>query len=125
MLAGRFKSFEDVPNDPRRSNQRLQPDVFPRVFEVVQELKEVAVKYGKTPGQTGLRWRVLRWLLDQEGITAVSVGVSKPEQVDENLGALDWRLEPVDWQRLADVSWPLSEGLEPWDTLWEWHTKNP
>jgi aryl-alcohol dehydrogenase-like predicted oxidoreductase len=63
-------------------------------------LKEVAAKYGKTPGQTGLRWRVLRWLLDQEGITAVSVGVSKPEQ-----------------QRLADVSWPLSEGLELWDTL--------
>jgi len=82
-------------------------------------LKEVAAKYGKTPGQTGLRW-----LLDQEGITAVSVGVSKPEQVDENLGALDWRLEPVNWQRLADVSWPLSEGLEPWDTLWGWHTKN-
>lgn len=81
----------------------MQPDVFPRVFEVVQELKEVAAKYGKTPGQTGLRW-----LLDQEGITAVSVGVSKPEQ-----------------QRLADVSWPLSERLEPWDTLWGWHTKNP
>jgi diketogulonate reductase-like aldo/keto reductase len=97
----------------------VQPDVFPRVFEVVQELKEVAAKYGNTPGQTGLRW-----LLDQEGITAVIVGVSKPEQVDENLGALDWRLEPVDWQRLADVSWPLSEGLEPWDTLWGWHTKN-
>jgi aryl-alcohol dehydrogenase-like predicted oxidoreductase len=36
----------------------VQPDVFPRVFEVVQELKEVAAKYGKTPGQTGLRWRV-------------------------------------------------------------------
>lgn len=32
----------------------MQPDVFPRVFEVVQKLKEVAAKYGKTPGQTGL-----------------------------------------------------------------------
>jgi aryl-alcohol dehydrogenase-like predicted oxidoreductase len=52
VLAGRFKSFEDVPNDPRRSNRRLQPDVFPRVLEVVQVLKEVAAKYGKTPGQT-------------------------------------------------------------------------
>jgi myo-inositol catabolism protein IolS len=114
VLAGRFKSsFEDVPNDPRRSNRRLQPDVFPRVLKVVQVLKEVAAKYGKTPGQTALRW-----LLDQEGITAVIVGASKPEQVDENLGALDWRLQPVDWQCLADVSWPLSEGLEPWDTLW-------
>ena len=120
VLAGRFKSLGDIPNDQRRSNRRLQPDVFPRVIEVVNVLKEVAAKYGKTPAQTALRW-----LLDQEGITAVVVGVSKPEQVDENLGALDWRLEPVDWQCLADVSWPLSEGLEPWDTLWGWHPKKP
>jgi myo-inositol catabolism protein IolS len=120
LLAGRFKSPVDIPNDPRRSNRRLQPDVFPRVLEVVNVLKEVAAKYGKTPAQTALRW-----LLDQEGITAVVVGVSKPEQVDENLGALDWRLEHVDWQRLADISWPLSAELGPWDTLWGWHPRKP
>ena len=82
----------------------MQPDVFPRVFEVVQELKEVAVKYGKTPGQTGLRWRVLRWLLDQEVSRRLVWAVP-------NLSKL--------------TSWPLSERLEPWDTLWGWHTKNP
>ena len=73
---------------------------------------------GKTPSQIALRW-----LLDQKSVTAVIVGASKPEQLEENLGALNWQLEPADRQRLADVSWPLSAGLEPWDTLWGWHPK--
>ena len=110
--------LEDIPNDSRRSNRRLQPDIFPRVLEVVNVLKEVTAKYGKTLAQTALRW-----LLDQEGISAVIVGMSHREQVDENLGALDWRLESVDLQRLSDISWPLSAGLGPWDTLWGWHPK--
>jgi myo-inositol catabolism protein IolS len=96
----------------------LQPDVFPRVIEVVNVLREVAGKYGKTPAQTALRW-----LLDQDAITAVIVGASTPQQVDENLGALGWRLEAVDWQRLAEISWPLSAELGSWDTLWGWHVR--
>jgi hypothetical protein len=36
---------------------------------------------------------------------------------------MDWALDPADWQRLADVSWPLSEDLGPYDTLWNWHPK--
>jgi myo-inositol catabolism protein IolS len=118
MLAGRFMRFEQIPNDPRGSNLRLQPDVFPRVVAVVEELKKVGAKYGKTPAQTALRW-----LLDQDGVTVVIMGASKPEQVDENLGALDWHLDPVDWQRLSEISWPLSAELQPWDTLWGWHPR--
>jgi aryl-alcohol dehydrogenase-like predicted oxidoreductase len=121
VLAGRFKRLGEipkVPGDPRQQNRRLQADIFPYVLEVVRVLEEVAAEYGKIPGQTALRW-----LLDQEGITSVIVGASSPVQVGENLGALGWRLEPIDWQRLSDVSWPLSTALKPWDTLWGWHPK--
>lgn len=118
MLTGRFKKLEDTPADPRKGNRVFQPEVFPKVMEVVAVLEEVAAKYGKTPGQTALRW-----LLDQEGVTAPIVGMSRPEQVDGNLGALDWKLGPEDWQRLSEVSWPLSAGLGPMDTMWNWHPK--
>ena len=115
-LTGRFRKLEDLPNDIRRKNKRLQPDVFPKVLELVSALGETAAKYGKTIGQTALRW-----LLDQEGITSVIVGASRPEQVDQNLGALDWKMDSADWKRLADLSWPLSADLNPYDTLWGWH----
>jgi aryl-alcohol dehydrogenase-like predicted oxidoreductase len=117
-LAGRFRRLEDLPSDSRNSNRRFQPDSFPRVMEVLDAVILVASKYGKTPSQIALRW-----LLDQKSVTAVIVGASKPEQLEENLGAFNWQLEPADRQRLADVSWPLSAGLEPWDTLWGWHPK--
>jgi aryl-alcohol dehydrogenase-like predicted oxidoreductase len=77
-----------------------------------------AAGYGRTPGQTALRW-----LPDQEGITATIVGASHPEQVDENLGAMDWKLERADWQRLSDISWPLSAELGSHDALSGWHSK--
>ena len=118
ILAGRFRDLEDVPQDSRSHNRRLSPEEFPQVLEVLGVLEEVAAKYGRTMAQTALRW-----LLDQPGITAPIIGASRPEQVDQNLGALGWSLDPDDWQRLADVSWPLSENLAPHDTLWHWHPR--
>ena len=120
ILAGRFRTLDDIPQDPRKNNRRLKPDVFPQVLEVVGVLEDVAAKYGKSLAETALRW-----LLDQHGITAAIVGASRPHQIDRNLGALDWKLSPDDWQRLADVSWPLSADLKPHDTLWNWHPRVP
>ncbi len=115
-LAGRFRKADEVPGDMRKKNVRLQPGMLPRVLEIVDALAVVAKKYGKTTAQTALRW-----LLDQDGITAVIVGMSRPEQVDDNIGALGWKLDPADWKSLSDLSWPLSENLEPYDGLWTWH----
>lgn len=120
VLADRFHKREDVPNDPRARNRRLLPETIDDTLKVVGVLKEVAAKYGKTPAQTALRW-----LLDQDGITATIIGASRPEQVDDNLGAMDWKLSPEDWKRLSDISWPLSKDLKPYDTLWDWHPKVP
>lgn len=118
LLTGRFREQADVPKDSRRGNRRAKPDELPATLKVVDALAEAARKNGKTVAQAALRW-----LLDQEGITSVIVGASRPEQVDDNLGALDWKLDPADWKSLADLSWPMSEGLKPYDTLWNWHPR--
>ncbi len=118
ILAGKFTSLDAIPKDPRASNRRLKPEAWPQVQGVLGVLAEVARRHGKTMGQTAVRW-----LLDQPGITAAIVGASRPEQVDENLGALGWKLDPADWQRLAEASWPLSQDLQPHDTLWNWHPR--
>ncbi|NLX04812.1 MAG: aldo/keto reductase [Phycisphaerae bacterium] len=118
ILAGKFRSLDRVPTDSRERNRRLDAKGFPEVLRVVAALEEVADKYGKSLTQTALRW-----LLDQEGVTAPIVGASRPEQVDDNIGALGWRLATEDWQRLSEVSWPLSAELGPTDTLWTWHPR--
>ncbi len=118
-LAGRFRSMADVPeNDPRKANKIWREDKLPGVLRVVDELEKIGRKYGKTIAQTALRW-----LLDQDGITAPIVGASRLEQVDDNLGALDWKLDEADWQSLSELSKPLSADLTYKDTMWGWHSK--
>ncbi|MBF0245964.1 MAG: aldo/keto reductase, partial [Planctomycetes bacterium] len=120
-LAGRFPGVGELPTlkgDPRTFNQRLTAEEITRTQPVLEILKETAARYGKTPAQTALRW-----LLDQEGITAPIVGASSPAQVDENLGALGWSLEKEDWHRFSLLSWPLSAGLAPHDTLFGFHPR--
>ena len=118
ILTGRFKKPSDAPEDSRKSNRRFKEDCFPAVQSILEILKEVAAKYDKSMAQTAIRW-----LLDQEGITCAIVGASRPEQVDENLGAMDWKLEKEDWDRLADATWALSEPLKPHDSIWNWHPR--
>ena len=118
ILAGRFRTLDAIPQDSRSHNRRLTAEDFPGVLKVLDVLEGVAAKHGKTMAQTALRW-----LLDQDGVTATIIGASRPEQVDQNLGALDWKLDPEDWQLMADVSWPLSADLKPHDTLWHWHPR--
>ncbi|NOZ21506.1 MAG: aldo/keto reductase [Planctomycetes bacterium] len=109
VLAGRFKKLEDVPDDPRGSNLRLQPENFEDTLKVVNAVEEIAAKYDKTAAQTALRW-----LLDQKGITAPIIGASRPEQVDDNLGALGWKLDPEDWRRLSASALPSRRDLGRW-----------
>jgi myo-inositol catabolism protein IolS len=118
ILAARFKTRDDIPKDMRSRNYRLRPEHFDDTLRVVAALEEIARKYEKTPAQTALRW-----LLDQQGITAAIVGASRPEQVDDNLKALDWKLDDEDWESLSRISAPLSENLGPRDTLWGWHPR--
>ena len=123
VLTGRYKSLADTPkdqgkNDPRVRNQLFEEERFKKELEIVEVLKKIGEKYNKTCAQTALRW-----LLDQDGITAPIVGASHPEQVDDNIGALDWNLEKDDWQKLSDISKPISENLKPFDSLWYWHPK--
>ena len=56
----------------------------------------MAQKYGKTPYQIALNW-----LLSQPYVITIPK-TSKPEHLDENLGALGWELDVQDWQRLSD-----------------------
>ena len=121
ILAGRFKTAADLPRqagDPRLQNVRLKPEQLPGTLKVVRALEEVAASCGKTPAQTALRW-----LLDQPGVSAPIVGASSPQQLDENLGALGWKLDPADWKRLDKASRALSIGLKAHDSLWNWHPR--
>ncbi|MBI2592326.1 aldo/keto reductase [Candidatus Saccharibacteria bacterium] len=57
-------------------------------------LKELAEKYNKTPTQVSLNW-----LISQDNVVTICK-TSNPEHLKENLGALGWKLEAGDVERV-------------------------
>lgn len=58
---------------------------------------EIAEKYKKTPAQIAINW-----LITQDNVVAIPKSSSK-EHIDENLKALDFELEPEDFEKLKQI----------------------
>jgi myo-inositol catabolism protein IolS len=67
------------------------PEYFPRNIAAVEELKPLAVKYGKSLPQFALRWT-----LSNPIVGTALVGFRAPAEVSENLGALGWEISKAD-----------------------------
>ncbi len=81
-----------------------------RNISIAQEVATVARELGRTPSQIALNWLRQRQQKDQ-GRTNKQIPVIVPiigarthPQINDNLGCLDFKLEPVYMQRLDDVS---------------------
>jgi aryl-alcohol dehydrogenase-like predicted oxidoreductase len=70
-----------------------------RTWLILDALIGVAERTGHSPAQVALSW-----LLGRPGVTAPILGARTVEQLDHNLGALGWELDPADRTRLDEVS---------------------
>ena len=64
---------------------------------VIDALEALANEAGIPPARMALAW-----LLQKPGVTAPIIGVSKPEQLDDALAALDVQIQPQTMARLED-----------------------
>jgi aryl-alcohol dehydrogenase-like predicted oxidoreductase len=107
MLTGKYRRGQEVPADSRFGwgeygrmyRQRYWSD---HMFEVAEEVERVAGSIGASPAQVAIAW-----LLAQPGLTAPIVGASRPEQLDDTVGALEVKLSSEHLDRLAQVSQPF------------------
>jgi aryl-alcohol dehydrogenase-like predicted oxidoreductase len=81
-----------------------------QTWAVVDAVREIASAVGRTPSQVALNW-----LLQQPGVVAPIVGARTVEQLEDNLGATGWTLDPEHVARLDDVSAPPP--LHPYDMI--------
>jgi aryl-alcohol dehydrogenase (NADP+) len=107
MLTGKYRRGQEPPEDSRFAlgeyGQMYQRRYWSdRMFDVAEAVVEVAGEAGRTPAQVALAW-----LLAQPGVTAPIVGASRPEQLEDSVGALEVRLEQQQLDRLGEVSQPF------------------
>lgn len=72
---------------------------FKASLKLTDKLKEVAIKYNKTPAQIAIRW-----ILDNPSISCVITGIIKAEQIKENSEVMGWELSPKDKKMLTNYA---------------------
>ena len=84
--------------DWRRNNRFYQEPLLSRALEMVDGLRAIAERHGRTPGEVAIAWT-----LRHPAITATIVGARRPQQIDELIGAATLRLSPQEIEELDGV----------------------
>jgi aryl-alcohol dehydrogenase-like predicted oxidoreductase len=99
FLTGRFKKFEDLPeNDFRRNSPRFQGDNFQKNLEMVARLTQMAGEKGVTAGQLAIAWV----LAQGEDIVPIP-GTKQVRYLEENVSAVGLQLSAEELGRLDEV----------------------
>jgi aryl-alcohol dehydrogenase-like predicted oxidoreductase len=109
FLTGKYRRGQPWPPDGRYARiarERGESDQLRRlaaddVSAVVETLVALAAAKGCTPGQLALAW-----LLGQPGVTSPIIGPRTVRQLEDNLGALEVRLDEADRSRLDESAPP-------------------
>ena len=100
FLTGRFKQFEDLPQDDYRRNQpRFQGENFQKNLDLVAHIEKVADRKGCTPSQLALAW-----LLHQGDDIVPIPGTKRIKYLEENVGAVGVELTREDLRRIDEIA---------------------
>ncbi|MGB2631594.1 MAG: aldo/keto reductase [Minisyncoccales bacterium] len=92
LLSGKIAANSKFEKDDIRGRYAdWQGEKFQQNLELAKRAGDIGKKYAKTTAQTAIRW-----VLDRNPNGAALVGITKPEHIAENIGALDWHLAGED-----------------------------
>ena len=108
ILTGKYKPGQMVPSDSRAANSEISGFMKnylenDHLLEVVQQLSEFARELDLNMPQLALAW-----ILRQPGVSSAIIGASKPEQIEDNVRAVDVELTDEIIQGLNELLMPIS-----------------
>ncbi len=102
LLTGKYRRGQAAPEGTRLSGGPLADRVLTeKNFETTEQLEEYATIRGHT-----LLELAMSWLACQPTVPSVIAGATKPEQVEANVNAVNWKLtaeEMADVDRIAKI----------------------
>jgi aryl-alcohol dehydrogenase-like predicted oxidoreductase len=99
FLTGQIKRFEDLaPDDYRRMSPRFQGENFQKNLDVVARVQAIAREKHCAPSQLALAW-----VLAQGDDIVPIPGTKRRTYLEENVGALDVRLDAKDLARIDEA----------------------
>lgn len=96
ILTGKYKPGEAPPPDTRAGRQpRLQQRLTDETLGKVDRLSRWAKERDHTVGELALAW-----LLSRPEVSTIIAGATRPEQVEENARAVEWKLSEADLEAI-------------------------
>lgn len=98
LLTGKFtreRAATLSEKDHRSRDPRFQPPQLERHLQLVDDLRPIAERNGRT-----LTELAIAWVLRRPEVTSAIVGARRPAQVEEIVSAADWSLSPDDIQAI-------------------------
>jgi len=106
LLTGSFSSerlAQMAPDDHRLRHPDFQEPRFSAILALVEQLKQIAQRSGRTSAQLAISW-----VLRRPEVTAAIVGARRPAQIVETAPAGDWNLSDDD---IAEIEQLLAKKL--------------
>jgi aryl-alcohol dehydrogenase-like predicted oxidoreductase len=100
LLTGKMtkERAQKLPADDWRSrNPDFQEPKLSRNLELVELLRKIGERHGRTPGEVAIAWT-----LSNPAVTAAIVGLRRADQVPGTAGALTFRLSPEEISEIED-----------------------
>lgn len=108
VLSGKY-TRDDIKSDPaslkgtRKEWILKMQQLTDRTLTIVDTIKNISAEIDRTPSQVALNW-----LMHKPGVTSIIIGARRFDQLNDNLGALDFTLSDDHMKWLDDVSaYPL------------------
>jgi aryl-alcohol dehydrogenase-like predicted oxidoreductase len=102
VLSGKYLPGAKIPDDTRAASDSMggfiKSWLQPPVLEAVQKLKPLAKEANCTLSQFALAW-----VLREPNVASAIVGVSRPEQLEENAAASDLKIDPALFQKAEAI----------------------
>jgi aryl-alcohol dehydrogenase-like predicted oxidoreductase len=99
FLSGKYQRDGGGPNDARRAAFDFPPLNKDRAFDCIDVMREIADARGVSVARIALAY-----VLNKQFVMSVIIGAKNPEQLDDNLAAVDIILTPEEMARLDEVS---------------------
>ena len=99
LLTGKYTRSGETEEGSRRTSFDFPPVNKERVYDIVDVLQEMSKLKNSSVAQLALAW-----LLHQQVVTTVIIGAKKPEQLEDNLKAIDVTFTEDELKRLDDIS---------------------
>jgi len=98
LLSGKY-SRNTSPEEGRRINFDFPPVNREKAYDIIDVMQEMARAKGVSVAQVALSW-----VLHQPAVSTVIIGAKNPQQLDDNLKAIDLSLDAAELQKLDAVS---------------------